>query len=61
MLLLALVGVAFHLSASYWVILTPAFGIICVVAGWRHFETREGRLQLAYTQALSSTLAIYRR
>jgi membrane-bound ClpP family serine protease len=60
MLLLALVGVAFHLSASYWVILTPAFGIICVVAGWRHFETREGRLQLAYTQALSSTLAILR-
>jgi membrane-bound ClpP family serine protease len=53
MLLLALGGVAFHLSASYWVVLTPAFGIICVVAGWRHFETREGRLQLAFTQALS--------
>jgi len=53
MLLLALVGVAFHLEARYWVILTPVFCIICVVAGWSHFDTKEGRLQLAYTQALS--------
>jgi hypothetical protein len=53
MLVLALVGVTFHMPASYWVILTPLFGVICVVAGWRHFETPEGRMQLAYTQALS--------
>jgi hypothetical protein len=53
MLLLPLVGVTFHLSATYWVILTPVFGVICVVAGWRHFETQNDRLQLAYTQALS--------
>jgi hypothetical protein len=53
MLLLALVGVAFHMAAQYWGILTPVFCIICVVAGWSHFDTTEGRLQLAYTQALS--------
>jgi hypothetical protein len=53
MLVLVLVGVTFSTPAAYWVILTPVFGIICVVAGWRHFETREGRLELAYTQALS--------
>jgi hypothetical protein len=53
MLVLALVGVTFHLEAQYWVILTPVFCVICVVAGWSHFDTKEGRLQLAYTQALS--------
>ena len=53
MLLLALVGVTFHMPATFWVILMPAFGIICVVAGWSHFDTQQGRLQLAYTQALS--------
>jgi hypothetical protein len=41
------------MPAAYWVILTPVFGVICVVAGWRHFETQEERMQLAYTQALS--------
>jgi hypothetical protein len=53
MLVSALVGVTFHMSATYWVILTPVFGIICVVEGWRHFESQNDRLQLAYTQALS--------
>jgi hypothetical protein len=53
MLVLALVGVSFHLPAGYWAALTPVFGIICVVAGWPKFETREARLQLIYTQALS--------
>jgi hypothetical protein len=53
MLLLALFGVTFHMPATYWVVLTPLFGIICVAAGWRHFERQEDRLQLAYTQALS--------
>jgi hypothetical protein len=53
MLVLVLVGVTVSMPAAYWVVLTPVFGVICVVAGWRHFETREGRLELAYTQALS--------
>jgi hypothetical protein len=53
MLALALIGVTFHMPATYWVVLTPIFGIICVVAGWRHFAHKDDRLQLAYTQALS--------
>lgn len=53
MLVLALAGVTFHLPVDYWVILTPVFGIICVVAGWGQFATKEARLQLVYTQALS--------
>jgi hypothetical protein len=59
MLALALVGVTFHLPASYWAVLTPLFGIICVVAGWSHFATQQGRLQLAYTQALSWLALIF--
>ncbi len=53
MLLLALVGVTFHMPATYWAVLTPLFGFICVAAGWHHFESQKDRLQLAYTQALS--------
>jgi hypothetical protein len=62
MLVLALVGVSLHLPAGYWAALTPVFGVICVVAGWRQFDTREDRIQLVYTQALSwlaLILAIY--
>jgi hypothetical protein len=62
MLLLALLGVTFRLPLAYWVTLAPAFGVICVVIGWRRFETREDRLELVYTQALSwfaLILAIY--
>jgi hypothetical protein len=62
MLLLALVGVVFRLPVSYWVILTPAFGVISVAAGWRHFVTRNARLELIYKLALSwcaLLLAIY--
>ena len=53
MLVLALAGVIFRLPVSYWVVLTPVYGIICIVAGWRQFETREDRLRLIYTQVLS--------
>ena len=62
MLLLALAGVIFRLPVAYWVVLAPLFGVICVVVGWRRFETREARLELLYTQALSwlaLILAIY--
>lgn len=53
MLLLTMVGVILRLPVSYWVMLTPVFGIICVVAGWRQFDTREARMQLVVTQALA--------
>jgi hypothetical protein len=62
MLLLVLVGVIFRLPVSYWVILTPVFGIISVVAGWGHFVTRNARLELVCKLALSwcaLLLAIY--
>jgi hypothetical protein len=53
MLLLALVGMVGRLPVNYWVILMPVFCIICIVAGWRQFETREGRLQLIVSMVLS--------
>jgi hypothetical protein len=53
MLLLALIGVMFRLPARYWVILTPIYAVICVVAGWRHFHTSRDQLQLVYLQAVS--------
>jgi hypothetical protein len=62
MLLLALVGVIFRLPVSYWVILTPVFGVISVVAGLRHFVTPNARFELVYKLALcwcSVLLAIY--
>jgi hypothetical protein len=62
MLVLTLIGIVLRLPVGYWVIMAPVFGVISIVAGWRNFETREGRLQLVYTQALSwlaLILAIY--
>jgi hypothetical protein len=53
MLLLAFVGLAFRLPVTYWVILTPIFGVISIVAGWRHFETRQARLALVTSLALN--------
>ena len=53
MLLLALGGAAFPVPVGYWIILTPVFGVICVIAGWRHFTTRDEHMQLIYTQALN--------
>jgi hypothetical protein len=31
MLLLTLAGVAFHMPVGYWVLLTPVFGVVCVI------------------------------
>jgi hypothetical protein len=62
MLLLALVGVAFRLPIGYWVILTPVFGVISVIEGWSHFESRSDRLGLVYRLAAiwcALLLAIY--
>ncbi|WP_245412190.1 hypothetical protein [Methylocella silvestris] len=50
------------MPVGYWVMLTPVFVAICVVAGWRHVETREARMRLVYAQALNwlaFILAIY--
>jgi hypothetical protein len=62
MLCLALVGVAFRLPISYWVILTPVFGVISIIEGWSHFVTRSERLGLVYRLAAiwcALLLAIY--
>jgi hypothetical protein len=52
MLLLALAGVIFRLPVSYWIILTPVFGVISIVAGWPHFETGEARLDMMFRQTM---------
>jgi hypothetical protein len=51
MLILALVGVIFRLPVTYWLILTPVFGLISIFEGWSHFSTRSERLGLAYRVA----------
>jgi hypothetical protein len=62
MLALTLIGVIFRLPVTYWVILTPLFGIISIIEGWRHFVTRSERLGLVYRLAAiwcALLLAIY--
>jgi hypothetical protein len=56
-LILALFGVAYTSFArtpitTYWVVLAPFIGIICVVTRWRDAESREQRVHLMWTQAL---------
>jgi hypothetical protein len=36
----------------YWKILTPIFGLLCIVAGWAHTGARVGRTRLIWTQCL---------
>jgi hypothetical protein len=52
MLLLALASVIFRLPVSYWIILTPVFGVISVVAGWPHFDSSAARLELVFRQSM---------
>jgi hypothetical protein len=52
MLVLALGGAILHLPILYWLALTPFFGIVCIVAGWRNFATAGGRMQLVWSQIL---------
>ncbi|MEO6780279.1 MAG: hypothetical protein ABI407_04375 [Bradyrhizobium sp.] len=62
MLSLTLVGIIFRLPVTYWVILTPIFGVISVVEGWRHFVNRSEHLGLVYRLAsiwCALLLAIY--
>ncbi len=62
MLALALIGVVFRLPVSYWVILTPIFGIITVAEGWSHFTGSSERMGLMVRVGLiwcALLLAIY--
>jgi len=62
LLALALAGVVLRLPVSYWVILTPVFGVISIAEGWRHFTNRSERLDLVCRLALdwfAVLLAIY--
>jgi hypothetical protein len=57
MLALALAGVARtsmgpSSMASYWVVLAPVFGIICIAEHWRDVEGPQAHWQLIRTQAL---------
>jgi hypothetical protein len=53
MLLLAVVGVGLRLQVTYWMVITPVYAIICIIAGWRHFDTRQARMQMVITQVLN--------
>ena len=57
MLVLAVFGVALTSFArpvmlTFWIILCPIFGIICVAARWREVEGRMAQWQLVQTQAI---------
>ena len=56
-LILAIFGVAYTSFSktpitTYWIVLAPFIGLICVIARWRDAENREQRLRLIWTQAL---------
>ncbi len=62
MLLLAFVGISFPVPVTYWLVMTPIFGLISIVSGWPHFATNQARLRMVCLQALSWSalvLAIY--
>jgi hypothetical protein len=52
MLVLGLVGAVLHMPIMYWIGLTPLFGIVCIVAGWRNFATTQERMHLLFSQVL---------
>jgi hypothetical protein len=37
---------------TYWIVLAPLIGVICVVTRWRDAHSRDERLRLIWTQAL---------
>src|SRR5215470_4134946 len=56
-LILVVFGIAYTSFAktpitTYWIVLAPFIGLICVIARWRDAENREQRLHLIWTQAL---------
>ncbi|ABE39110.1 conserved hypothetical protein [Rhodopseudomonas palustris BisB5] len=55
MLLLSLGGVAytsFTQTEMYWILLTPLFGLVCVITRWPQVEGREERMHLLVSQGL---------
>ncbi|MCG6203287.1 hypothetical protein LPW26_01435 [Rhodopseudomonas sp. HC1] len=55
MLLLSLGGVAytsFNPTGLYWVLITPLFGLICVIARWPNVVGRDEHIHLVISQAL---------
>ncbi len=57
MLMLALVGVTYtsisrQAMTTYWMILVPFFGIICLFVGWRDIEDRKLHWRLIQTEML---------
>ncbi len=54
---LAVLGIAYTSVSNapittYWMILAPLIGVVCVLTRWRDTESREARLRLIWTQAL---------
>src|ERR1700730_8420897 len=57
MLALAVIGVAYTSTArqamtTYWIVLAPFFGVICVITRWRDVEGKAPHWQLIQTQTL---------
>ena len=51
MLFMALTGVILRLPVTYWIILTPIFGVISIAEGWSRFPTPGERAGMAYRVA----------
>jgi hypothetical protein len=52
MLVLALVGVIFRLPVTYWIVLTPVFGVISIIEGWRKSLLKTDRIGFVVRVAL---------
>jgi hypothetical protein len=62
-LVLALFGIAYTSFSrapmtTYWIVLAPFIGVICVVTRWRDAHSRDERLRLVWTQALHWTAVL---
>jgi hypothetical protein len=62
-LVLALFGIAYTSFSrtpmtTYWIVLAPLIGVICVITRWRDAHGRDERLRLIWTQALHWTAVL---
>jgi hypothetical protein len=62
-LVLALFGIAYTSFSrapmtTYWIVLAPLIGVICVITRWRDADRRDERLRLIWTQALHWTAVL---
>jgi hypothetical protein len=56
-LVLTVIGVAYASFSkqpiiTYWEVLAPIIGIVCIAAGWQNAKDRAAQLRLVWTQAL---------